>query len=194
MPRPCSICSHSQRTTVDFRLAAGSPSIRSLAKDFDVSPSALRRHKQLHIPEALARAHGNQALLHAGTLADHVRELYSRSGAILQKAEASGDARTALGALRELRSIIDLVARLAEKDSTRVHVSTVRRLVEGVFDLIHEFVPPEQWAAATARLEGLARSYADDENADGAPPEGPGQPACRSMDSPVTAMGSRRRR
>lgn len=174
MPRLCSICSHPQRTTVDVRLVAGSPSIRSLAKEFDVSPSALRRHKECHIPDALARAHGDQALLHAGTLADHVRELYTRSGSILQKAEASGDARTALGALRELRSIIDLVARLADKDSTRVHVSTVRRLIEGVFDLIHEFVPPEQWAAATARLEGLARSYADDENVDGAPPEGRG--------------------
>jgi hypothetical protein len=181
MPRPCSICSHPQRSTVDAHLVARSPSIRSLAKDFDVSSSALRRHKQLHISEALARAHGNQALLHAGTLADHVRELYTRSGTILQKAEASGDARTALGALRELRSIIDLVARLAEKDSTRVHVSTVRRLVEDVFDFINEFVPPEQWAAATARLEGLARSYAAEEDSDGAPPS---RPRHTALDSP----------
>jgi hypothetical protein len=164
MPRPCSICSHPQRTTIDLRLLAGTSSIRSLAQDFDVSSSALRRHRQLHIPVALSKARDDQALLHAGTLADHVRELYTRSGAILQRAEASGDARTALGALRELRSIIDLVARLAERDAARVHISTVRALVERVFEWIDEFVPPEQRVAATARLEGLARSYAEDED------------------------------
>lgn len=170
MPRPCSVCNHPDRREIEAELVAARTSARALAPKFQLSSSALLRHKRSHIPAALAKAKEDVELLNAGALGEHVRELYARSAAVLAQAEASGDGRTALAAVRELRSILDLVARLATKDSTFVHVSTVRALLHGMFDVLHEFVPEAQTQAAIARLEALAHTYASNHaSAEGKP-------------------------
>jgi len=144
-------------------LVARTDSLRSLGAKFSLTQSALRRHKLTHIPAVLQKAQDTALALHAGTLADHVRELYRRSGAILRAAETSGDVRNALGAVRELRSIIELIARMAEKDSTRVDTRVVRALLAAMFDVIHEFVAEDLVPSAIDRLQALSRDYADDE-------------------------------
>src|SRR5262245_27140700 len=129
MPRSCTVCRHPECQALETRLLAGAASMRAVALGSGLSPSAVRRHMANHLPTVLLKAHESERVLHAGTLSDHIRELYQRSGLILKNAETAGDARTALAAVRELRGIIDLVARLTAKDSSRVNLSAVEALI-----------------------------------------------------------------
>jgi hypothetical protein len=45
MPRPCSICTHPDRATIDAEIRAGTPN-RRIASKCDVSEAAVRRHRK----------------------------------------------------------------------------------------------------------------------------------------------------
>jgi hypothetical protein len=53
MPRPCSICTHSQRQAIDAALTAGE-ALRNMAPRFGTSVTALHRHKHEHLLKHLA--------------------------------------------------------------------------------------------------------------------------------------------
>ena len=44
MSRKCSTCQHVKRAEIDRRLAAGEPN-NQIAKDYQISPSSLHRHR-----------------------------------------------------------------------------------------------------------------------------------------------------
>lgn len=120
MPRPCTICTHDQRQAIDAALVAGG-AFRGIARQYAVSDDALRRHKQDHIPQALAQAQEAADVAHADDLLAQVRELQAKTQNILVQAEAAGDLRTALGAIREARGNLELLARLlGELNESRV--------------------------------------------------------------------------
>lgn len=83
---------------------------RNIAKRFDSSWQAIRRHKQ-HIPGRLAKAHEAKEVARADNLLDQVRELTDEARGILRRVKTK-DPRTALGAIREIRGNMDLLARL----------------------------------------------------------------------------------
>jgi hypothetical protein len=55
MPRPCSICTHSQRHAIDAALTAGE-ALRNMAPRFGTSVTALHRHKHEHLSIPLTQA------------------------------------------------------------------------------------------------------------------------------------------
>ena len=57
-------------------------------------------------------AQAAEEVAQADDLLEQVRDLQSRALAILGKAESAGDLRTALGAIREARGNLELLARL----------------------------------------------------------------------------------
>lgn len=46
--RQCHTCSHAERTRIEFRLANGAPCEKT-AREFNLSPEALKRHWKLHV-------------------------------------------------------------------------------------------------------------------------------------------------
>lgn len=56
MPRECTICHHPQREAIEKALLENEAGHRLVAKRFDISPQALFRHRQKHLPALLARA------------------------------------------------------------------------------------------------------------------------------------------
>ena len=90
----------------------GNASNRSIASLYDVSEAAVRRHKANHLPAKLVMAQAAEEVAQADTLLDQVRNLQSRAYGILDKAEGAGDLRTALGAIREARGNLELLAKL----------------------------------------------------------------------------------
>lgn len=50
MPRACTICTHTEQTTIDQDLAAATP-YRAVAERYGVSKSALIRHQEHRAPE-----------------------------------------------------------------------------------------------------------------------------------------------
>ncbi|MDQ3397871.1 MAG: hypothetical protein M3511_08900 [Deinococcota bacterium] len=110
MPRVCTICNHEARDKIDAALLAGE-ALRDIAGHFSVSKSALSRHAE-HLPAHLIKAQEAAEVAQADSLLEQVKSLQSRALVILDKAEAAGDLRTALSAIREARGNLKLLAKL----------------------------------------------------------------------------------
>ena len=141
MPRTCTICQHPQRAGIDAALVTGTP-YRRIASQFQVSEIAVRRHKAAHLPETLAQARDAEEVAHADDLLAQVRDLQARALSILDTAERAGDLRTALMAIREARSGLELLARLLGELSDAPQVNVL--------------VMPEWLAVRSALLLALA--------------------------------------
>ena len=112
MPRTCTICRHEERHEIDVALVRRDP-YRDIARRFFVSRPALARHAKEHLPALLIKANSVDEATHAEDLLREVRDLQHRALIILDKAEATGELRTALGAIREARGNLELLGRLA---------------------------------------------------------------------------------
>jgi hypothetical protein len=115
MPRICSICVHSKRPEIDRRLLAGEPVraiVRAIAGHVPISKTSLQRHQQ-HVSEAISKSQEAVEIAHGDTLASELQQLASEARRLQAKAEADGDTRTAIAALRELTRLIELRARVA---------------------------------------------------------------------------------
>jgi len=111
MPRNCTICEHPEREEID-RALVGDASNRSIASLYDVSEAAVRRHKSKHLPGKLALAHEAVEVAQADDLLADVRSLQARTLSILEAAEATRQLPTALRAIKEARSNVELLAKL----------------------------------------------------------------------------------
>jgi hypothetical protein len=120
------VCEHPGRESVDKALVGGA-SNRSVASLYDVSEAAVRRHKANHLPAKLAMAQAAEEVAEADNLLDQVKGLQARAYALLDKAEAAGELRTALSAIREARGNLELLAKLLgeldERPVVNLHVS-----------------------------------------------------------------------
>jgi hypothetical protein len=111
VPRSCTVCEHPAREEIDRALVGGA-SNRSAASLYDVSEAAVRRHKANHLPAKLVMAEQAAEVTEASNLLAQVQDLQGRALAILDKAEGTGDLRTALSAIREARGNLELLAKL----------------------------------------------------------------------------------
>ena len=103
MPRICTVCTHPEKTEIDQALLSGQP-FRKVAERFGTSTSALFRHKSNDIPVALMKAQEAQEISYGDDLFSQVKDLNNRTLRILAQAEAAGDPRVALAAIRAARS------------------------------------------------------------------------------------------
>jgi transposase-like protein len=102
MPRRCTVCDHPERHSIDEALVGGAP-YRSVAKRFGLSESSVYRHKTEHLPAHLLKAREVEEAARADDLLDQVRTLQTHALDILERAEKSGDLRTALAAISQAR-------------------------------------------------------------------------------------------
>jgi len=108
MPRQCLVCQHELKEGIDRDLAANT-AIPALAAKYRVSGDSLLRHKQNHLPKAVARAEAAKDVARGDDLLDQVHRLKSKAISLLLKAEAAGDFRTALAGIREARNCLELL-------------------------------------------------------------------------------------
>ena len=111
MPRTCTICASPQHQAIDQSLVAGTP-YRAVAERFAASPPSVYRHQQGHLPATLLKAREAQEVAHADGLLAQIGSLQQKALEILARAECTGDLRSALAALRELRGTVELTAKL----------------------------------------------------------------------------------
>ncbi len=123
--RTCTICSHPDREAIDEALVAGESTGMLAGRYRTIDERALRRHRSNHVPATLARAHDAEEVATADNLLEKVQSLQSRTLSILDKAEGAGDLRTALGAIREARGNVELLAKLLGELNERPVVNLV---------------------------------------------------------------------
>jgi hypothetical protein len=115
VPQTCTVHLHPERAAIDAALLAGVASNRRTATQFNLSEAAVRRHRTAHLSAPLVKAQeAAQAQAEAKrgeSLLDQVKALQQRAVRLLERAEAKGDHRTALLAIRELARLTDMLTR-----------------------------------------------------------------------------------
>jgi len=122
VPRACTICTHPDLEAINRALVEGTPN-RRIASQHDVTERAVRNHKANHLPETLAKAQEAEEVAQADDLLGQVQDLQARTLAILEAAEGSREHRTALAAIREARSNLELLAKLLGELDERPQVN-----------------------------------------------------------------------
>ncbi len=62
MPRACSVCIHINRESIDDALRVGDTSLRTIARRWFVSKSALIRHKNAHLRMSIGTPAATEAI------------------------------------------------------------------------------------------------------------------------------------
>jgi len=146
MPRRCTVCAHDDLEAINGALVSGEP-YRSVANRYEsLSQAAVQRHEENHLPATLTKAKEANEVAHADALLDQVRNLQARTLAILEAAEGSNQHRTALSAIREARSNLELLAKLLGELDERPTVNVL--------------VSPE-WLELRAVLVGALEPYSE---------------------------------
>lgn len=110
MPQTCSICRNPRRDKINEALLVGE-SLRTVAKRFGTSVTALHRHRK-EIPKKIVKATEARDIVLGDTLLTQVQGLIGKATAILDRAEASGDDRRALQGVREVRETLHLLGKI----------------------------------------------------------------------------------
>lgn len=108
MPRTCTACSHPQCPEIDRALVAGA-TYRTIAARFGLSETALKRHKNGHVPGHIAQARDAGVVADADDLLAQVRQLQAEALRLLKRAEGVGDFGTALRGVAEARRCIEVL-------------------------------------------------------------------------------------
>jgi hypothetical protein len=133
MSRKCSTCQHVKRAEIDRRLAAGEPN-NQIAKDYQISPSSLHRHRSnclgLASSNAIMKetARGTAAVACLPSKDDLNRSycgLLDQIDAIVAQAKAEGSLKIALSGLNSIRQTLDSLSRLSgfDRQGTQVNVA-----------------------------------------------------------------------
>ena len=89
MARPCSICTHPQRAEIDKEIVSGK-SFRTIAGGFDVSESALKRHKK-HIATTVIETERQKAVSGTARMLKELSRGFDSLARAADKAEQDGD-------------------------------------------------------------------------------------------------------
>jgi hypothetical protein len=122
MPRPCTVCTHKDIEKINKRLLSGEI-YRTIAADTGLSETALKRHKADHIPVAAAKATEAVKVARADDLLEDIRGLREKAMCLLDKAEQSGDLKTALLGIREARGCLELLAKVEGQLNDRPQIN-----------------------------------------------------------------------
>jgi hypothetical protein len=134
MSRSCTTCQHIKRSEIDRRLAAGEPTVQ-VARDYELNPSSLQRHRKNCVGLAASGAIKKEAargsaavelLPSKETLSGHYFDLCKRIDQIVAQAQQQGSLNVAISGLNSIRQTLDSQARLAghlQPASTQVNVA-----------------------------------------------------------------------
>lgn len=122
MSRVCTVCVHEQRPAIDRALVRGQ-AVRSVAHSYGLSPSAVDRHFDAHLPAELLRAQDVAELAAADTLLSEVRNLQTRTYRLLERAEENGHLLAQARAIREARGNLELLGKLMGQLDERPQVN-----------------------------------------------------------------------
>ncbi len=165
MGRSCTVCAlpQGQREEIDRALIAGEPVVRVASRYFTIDGKAfgrmaMQRHKDDHLPATLAKAEAAKEISRADDLLAQVEQLKRKAIALLLKAEAAGDYRTALAGVREARACLELLLEVeGEIDRTPVVNLVVNpawiATRAALLDALHGY--PEARTAVATRLMAI---------------------------------------
>jgi len=158
MGRRCTVCDHEGRGAIDAALVAGDASLNRIAQQYGVSSYALRRHRDRHLSPALAAMREAEETEREAALQQRIERLIERAERLLRAAEEDGRSQTALAAVRELRSLLELLGKasgeLNDRPTVTINLQASEEWLQVRSALLGALLPfPEARVAAAAVLE-----------------------------------------
>jgi hypothetical protein len=129
MPMVCKTCSHPERKAIDKALAQGTPN-RRIAAQYGLSETGVRGHKRDHLSRSLAKAAEARPLAQAENILQRLESLIADAKRIAEAAVNEGKFAAAQSGIRNVVSILELVARLTGQlgeGSTTVNIALVQQ-------------------------------------------------------------------
>ena len=152
--RNCTICTHDKREEIDVKIVAKT-AYRNIAKQYTISTAAICRHKKEHLPKELIKSEETKEIARADNLIGQVQSLKDRADNILDKAEQGKSYTIALQAIKEIRSIVELLAKLSGDIQTGVTIHLSPEWISLRTVIINSLLPyPE---AGKAVLEAIKK-------------------------------------
>lgn len=159
MGRQCTICAHDDRDSIDRAIVSGVGYRDISQRHTGITISAISRHKSGHVSPSLTALAAAESTEHGLDLLSQLRNLSGKVLTILEAAEADGKPGVALAAVREARSLVELVARLTgeldERPVTVVNLQASAEWVELRSLILSALRPhPAALAAVVATIKG----------------------------------------
>jgi hypothetical protein len=170
--RQCSTCQHIKRPEIDRRLAEGEPAAQ-VARDYDLNPSSLHRHRvnclklasSNVIKKEAARGTAAIALLPSKeSLSGAYLELRKHIDEIVAQAEQQGSLPVAISGLNSIRQTLDSLSRLAghvgAAGAAQVNVAVQTNVSMGTIEIAERLIEafddkPETKAQIAQALMGM---------------------------------------
>jgi hypothetical protein len=111
LPKPCSVCTHPARETIDSAIVRRVP-YRNLKKRFGVSEAALSRHLNEHLAEYVQNALSEYGKEKGVKVLAKLTSLVERLERFLDNAEAMEDGAEFRANAAELRKQLELISKL----------------------------------------------------------------------------------
>ena len=158
MPRRCTVCAHPERETIDEHLVDGLPN-RRIATRYGVKEQAIRRHRDTHLPDRLAKAEAAEAVA-ADDLLGRLRALNRETADVLREAKAAKNQDLRLRAITRAEKQLELEARLLGdliENQTTINIAVLPEWLTVRAAILDALVPhPVARVAVAERLPTLA--------------------------------------
>ena len=131
MSRSCTTCHHLKRSEIDRRLADGEPGAK-IARDYDLNPSSVHRHRINCVKLAAAGAIKKEAAQGTAAMAllpskEQLGSAYlglmEQIDQLVALAKAEGSLKVVLAGLNSLRQTLDSLGRLTGHDRTDTNIN-----------------------------------------------------------------------
>lgn len=157
MPRTCTVCHHGERHEIERALIGGEP-LRSIARRFDTTASALSRHRKGgHLPVSVVAVHQEQEAERADDLKGELLRLKDRLDRMLDAVEREGQAHLFFRGTAEVRALVELLMKVTGQLDERPVVNLFQHpeMVQVVAVIQDEVPDPDQRARLAARLREI---------------------------------------
>lgn len=144
---------HRKREEIEAAIARGVP-VRAIGDEYGLAKSSVQRHKERMVARMAGAPSAKDTT--AEDLLEQLRGLQGEAEGILARAKRDGNHRDALGAIKESRSLIELLAKLVGElqTGTTVNITVSTQWVSLRADLMGALAPfPEARVAVLHALE-----------------------------------------
>src|SRR5579862_2089899 len=133
--RPCTICTHPERSEIERAILSGAV-IRQIAARSGMSAQSVLRHRDGHmsrsIKAAAAQEHQEVAETHDASLLDQARDLHKKALVLMTEARRAGDLRTALLGVGQAAKLLELQGKFLGQ----IAPSTINVLISAEFKTV----------------------------------------------------------
>ena len=158
LARPCTVCAHPQRESIDRLLLGGNVGVATIASEFGVNERAVYRHRASHLPAVIGLAAAAPTVAQGNALLAQLEDLRADAQELQRKAEEAQDIRTALVAIREQGRLIETLLAVAGELQTQPTVNVVfaQEWIQVRAVLLQALAPyPDARQAVAQALKGL---------------------------------------